>query len=74
MSDSFEISVIIYIIIMSLLFVVKPAFIFDNAKVFRQFGLSNKDNKFRKKTLTPLWLLFLVLAIIIYYSVITFHS
>lgn len=65
----FEISVIIYIIILSVLFIIKPAFIFNNPKVFYKFGLPNK-NKFNKKTLTPLWLLFLILALIIYYTTI----
>ena len=68
--EPFEISVVIYIFVIALLFITKPAFIFNNPKVFRQFGLSNQ-NALRRKTLTPLWLLFLVLATIIYYSVIT---
>lgn len=71
--NPFEIAVSIYIIIIILLFIVKPSFIFNNPKIYYKFGLGTNDkDKRNRKTMLPLWLLFILLAIIIYYSVATY--
>jgi len=68
--NPFQISIIIYLSIIAILFIVKPAFIFNNPKIYYKFGLAKKDDfKEKRKTVMPLWLLFLLLAIIIYYIV-----
>lgn len=67
----FEIAVVIYIGVIALLFLTKPAFIFNNPKIYYKFGL-NQDEK--KKTMMPLWMLFILLAIIIYYTVAVYSN
>lgn len=72
--NPFEVSIIIYIIVISLLFIVRPNFIFNNPKIYYKFGLADKNKTIQKKTLIPLWLLFIILALVIYYSVIAMSS
>ena len=68
--NPFEISVVIYLGLIALLFITKPDFIFDNPKIYYKFGLGNNDKDHSKrKTMMPLWLLFLILAVVIYYTV-----
>lgn len=69
----FQLAIVIYLIIITLLFIIRPPFIFDNPNVYHKFGLTTKDKK-RRKTLFPLWLLFLLLAIIIYYTTISYTN
>jgi hypothetical protein len=71
--NPFEITIVIYIGIIAILFITKPDFIFNNPKIHYKFGLSKKDKNInRKKTVMPLWLLFLLLALIIYYIVVAY--
>lgn len=73
--NPFQITIIIYLSIVALLFIVKPDFIFNNPKIYYKFGLAKKDDITKKrKTVMPLWLLFLLLAIIIYYIVAVYTS
>lgn len=65
----FDVAVVIYLGVIVLLFVIRPDFIFQNPHIYHKFGLQGEDTE---KTMIPLWLLFLVLGIIIYYSVIIF--
>jgi hypothetical protein len=67
----FEIATVIYIGIIIILFITKPSFIFDNPKIYYKFGI-NQDEK--HKTMMPLWLLFVLLAVIIYYTVAVYSS
>lgn len=71
--NPFQIAIVIYLFIVAILFILKPKFIFDNPKIYYKFGLADKEhNKIKKKTIMPLWLLFLILAIIVYYIVVTY--
>ena len=67
----FETTVAIYIIIIALLFILKPDFIFNNPNFYYKFGLPQKNLK-KRKTIMPLWLLFLILGIVIYYFVVAY--
>lgn len=73
--NPFKLSIIIYLGIIALLFIIKPDFIFNNPKIYYKFGLGNADKDIRKrKTMLPLWLLFIILAIVIYYTIATYAS
>ena len=60
-----SISIVIFIILYTLIIVLKPGFLYNNDGTLRQFGLG-----FRKKTVIPVWLLSIVLAIVSYFSVL----
>lgn len=73
--NPFKISIIIYLGIITLLFIIKPNFIFNNPKIYYKFGLGHDDkDRKKRKTMLPLWLLFLILAIVIYYTIATYAS
>ena len=69
----FEITSVIYISIITILFITKPDFIFKNPNFYYKFGLPQKDSK-KRKTIMPIWLLFLILGIVIYYIVVSYHE
>jgi len=53
-----------FIIISYILFIIKPKFMFDENKNFKNFGLNNKE------TIFPFWLVNIVLALFIYLIII----
>ena len=59
-----SVSILMFIIIFSLIQVIEPPFLYDNGAL-RQFGLGSK-----KKTILPIWLLSIILAILSYLVVI----
>jgi len=59
------ISIVIYIILYALVILYKPGFIYNKDGSLRQFGVGLK-----KKTVIPIWLLAIILAIITYFSVL----
>ena len=58
-------SIIIFMIFYLFIQVVKPSFIYDNDGSLRQFGLG-----YRSKTVLPLWIISIVLAIFSYLIVL----
>lgn len=60
-----SISIIIFVILYTTIILFKPGFLYNNDGTLRQFGLG-----FRKKTVIPIWLLSIILAIISYFSVL----
>ena len=60
-----SISIIVYIILYVLIIAYKPGFIYNADGTLRQFGVGLK-----KRTVIPIWLLAIVLAIITYFSVL----
>ena len=60
-----SISILIFVILYTLVIIMKPGFLYNNDGTLRQFGLG-----FRKKTVIPVWLLSIVLAIVSYFSVL----
>lgn len=59
------ISIVIYVILYALVLLYKPGFIYNADGSLRQFGVGLK-----KKTVIPIWLLSIVLAIMTYFSVL----
>lgn len=56
-----HICIIIYFIMISFIILLKPDFCYDNNKNLKQFGIGSK------KTIFPLWLLIIFVALISYY-------
>ena len=59
-----SVAIILYIILFVLVNVVKPAFMYNPDGSIKEFGVG-----FRKKTIIPIWLISIFLAIISYFSV-----
>ena len=60
-----NISILIFIIVFSALHMMKPTFLYDDDGSFRQFGLG-----YRHKTVIPMWIMAIVLAIFSYLFVL----
>ncbi len=60
-----SISIVIFVILYTLIIAIKPGFLYNNDGTLREFGLG-----FRKKTVIPVWLLSIILAIVSYFSVL----
>lgn len=58
-----SVSIIIFITLFSFIQIIEPGFLYDNGSL-RQFGLGSK-----KKTVLPIWLLSIILAILSYLAV-----
>ena len=58
-----EISIFIYFIILLIIWLIKPKFIFDKDGKLKKFGTGNT----KRKTILPLWLCIGLLGVIIYY-------
>ena len=59
-----SVAIILYIILFVLVNLVKPAFMYNPDGSIKEFGVG-----FRKKTIIPIWLISIFLAIIAYFSV-----
>ena len=59
-----ETSIIIYLIVVIIIWCVKPRFLFDEDGNFKQFGVGQN-----KKTIFPLWLILVLLGVIIYFII-----
>lgn len=69
-SDSpFELALIIYVVIVFLIIITKPDILFNNPSINSKFGINNGD-KIHRKTIIPLWLIFVLLAVTVYYGTI----
>ncbi len=58
-------SLLIFVTSYILLNIIKPNFLYNENSTIRDFGIG-----FRKKTVLPLWLISIVLAILSYFSVL----
>jgi hypothetical protein len=58
---------ILFLIIYSLVYILKPKFLFNSDDSLREFGVGYKN-----KTILPLWLISIVLGIFCYFSVLVF--
>jgi len=63
-----SVALIFYLFLYSLVLVYKPAFLYNTDGSLRQFGLG-----FRRKTVVPIWLFSIVLAIVAYFLVLTYE-
>ena len=59
------ISIVVFTIIFSSIQILKPAFLYDKDGALRTFGIGSQ-----KKTILPIWLLALILAILSYIFVL----
>jgi hypothetical protein len=62
-----SVAIILYIILFTLINLIKPAFMYNPDGSIKMFGVG-----FRKKTVIPIWLTSIFLAIIAYFSVMYF--
>jgi len=58
------ISIVIFLFLFSILIITKPIFVFDKNGKPRNFGLG-----YRNKTVIPIWLISIILAILSYFSI-----
>jgi len=64
MSYNIFITLIIFVSIYSVIILMEPNFIYNNDGSLRQFGVG-----FKKRTVIPLWLISIILAILSYFTV-----
>lgn len=57
-------SIIIYILLCILIHSIKPSFMYNTDGSFKPFGIG-----YQKKTVIPIWLCMIILAILIYFFV-----
>lgn len=62
-------SIIIYIILFTIINLLKPAFMYNIDGSIKDFGVG-----FRKKTIIPIWLISIFFAIISYFCVLYYTS
>jgi hypothetical protein len=64
-SNKLNIAIFIFILLFSLIHVAKPGLLYNKDGSFRQFGVG-----YRNKTVIPIWIIAIVLAIVSYLYVI----
>lgn len=64
-SNITTIAIIIYVLLYTIIIMLKPAIIYNKDGSLREFGLG-----YKKKTVIPVWLLAICLAILSYFSVL----
>lgn len=62
-------SVIIFMFLFMIIILSKPSVIFNDDGTFRNFGIG-----YSKKTILPIWLITIILAIISYFAIIYYIS
>jgi hypothetical protein len=67
--NKISVAILIYIILFALLNFLKPAFMYNPDGSLKEFGVG-----YRKKTIIPVWLISIFLAIIAYFSVVYYTS
>jgi len=63
------VAIILYVALFSLINVIKPAFMYNPDGTLKEFGVG-----YRSKTIIPVWLISIFLAIIAYFSVMYYTS
>ena len=64
-----ETTLLIYLIVLGILFLVKPKFLFDPKGNLKQFATGSGN----RRTILPLWLIIALIGVVIYYIVIVFN-
>ena len=64
-----SVAIILYIILFTLVNLLKPAFMYNPDGTIKEFGVG-----FRKKTIIPIWLISIFMAIIAYFSVMYYTT
>ena len=63
------VAIILYVALFALINVIKPAFMYNPDGTLKEFGVG-----YRSKTIIPVWLISIFLAIIAYFSVMYYTS
>ena len=63
------VAILIYIVLFALVNLIKPASVYNPDGSLKEFGVG-----FRRKTIIPVWLISIFLAIIAYFSVMYYTS
>ena len=58
-------SIVIFMFLFMIVILTKPSIIFNSDGTFRNFGIG-----YSKKTVTPIWLVTIILAIISYFAIL----
>lgn len=61
------VSIVVFLFLFTFVVLMKPAFLFNTDGSFRNFGIGYKN-----KTVVPIWLVTIILAILAYFSVLYF--
>jgi len=61
------VAIFIYVLLYSMINILKPAFMYNPDGSIKQFGVG-----YRKKTIIPVWLISILIAIISYFSVMAY--
>jgi len=67
--NKISIAIILYIFLFALINLLKPAFMYNLDGSLKDFGVG-----YRKKTIIPVWLISIFMAIIAYFSVVYYSS
>jgi len=59
--NKLSVSILLFLIIITIIHIVKPNFIYTDEGGFREFGVG-----YRNKTVIPIWIISILLAILIY--------
>jgi len=61
------VSIVVFLIFFALIMFIKPSIIFDTNGRPREFGIGYKN-----KTILPLWLMVIILAILVYFCILCY--
>jgi hypothetical protein len=67
--NKISVAILIYILLFVLINSLKPAFMYNPDGSLKEFGVG-----YRKKTIIPVWLISIFLAIVAYFSVVYYTS
>ena len=67
--NKISVAILIYILLFVLINSLKPAFMYNTDGSLKEFGVG-----YRKKTIIPVWLISIFLAIVAYFSVVYYTS
>jgi len=63
-SHPLEISIVIYLVVVAIIWQIKPRFLFDEEGKFKRFGIGR-----HRKTTFPMWLFLALVGVIIYFII-----
>jgi len=63
------VAIFIYVLLYSMINILKPAFMYNPDGSIKHFGVG-----YRKKTIIPMWLISILIAIISYFSVMAYTT
>lgn len=63
------VAILIYILLFCLINFIKPAFMYNKDGSMKEFGVG-----YRKKTIIPVWLISIIIAIVSYFAVMSYST